>query len=87
MNAIFFFCFGFKNVLSSALISESSWSARQVAERSRSCWRACLFGMDDSALALLLEGVSSSSDVGNLDVGFWKGIDRKRVDSILADGT
>jgi hypothetical protein len=34
----------------------------------------------------VLEGVSSSSEVGSLEVGFWKGIDRKRVDSILADG-
>jgi hypothetical protein len=33
-----------------------------------------------------LEGVVSSSEAGSLDVGFWKGIDRKRVDSILAVG-
>ena len=32
------------------------------------------------------EGVGSASE-GNLVVGFWKGIERKRTDSILAVGT
>jgi len=45
--------------------------------------------VDNSVLDLRadFEGEPLSSEVGSLDVGFWKGIDRKRVDSILAVGT
>ena len=74
--------------MSSAFISESSCSARHIAVRSRSCGRVCLV-VDNSVLDLRadFEGEPLSSEVGSLDVGFWKGIDRKRVDSILAVGT
>lgn len=51
-----------------------------------SCWRngslsvvGCLGGLED-------EGVRSVSE-GSLAVGFWKAIERKRTDSILAVGT
>lgn len=75
--------------MSSALISVSSWSARQVAVRSRSCGRASFVAGGVSALDPdFFEGVSSSSsEVGSLEVGFWNAIDRNRVDSILAEGT
>lgn len=53
--------------------------------RSRSCGRVSL--AEDVLLGGLgVEFVPSLSDVGSLEVGFWKGTERKRVDSILAEG-
>ena len=86
MKAIFFFCAGFRYLLSSFWTLSSSFSSsldRQAEARSFS-W---LLGPFLGRVAVFVARFSpSSSDPGSFAVGVWKGMERKRIDSILAVG-
>lgn len=62
--------------------ASESLVSRQLEMRSTSCGRACFSG----TLGFEVEGVVSSSSVGSFVVGFWNAMDRKRTDSICAEG-
>lgn len=65
---------------------EASLEPRQEEIRSRSCWRRDSLSFVGGLDGLEDEGAGSASE-GSLVVGFWKAIERKRTDSILAVGT
>ena len=85
MNATRFFSSGVRYFFSGSSV-EGPLELRQEEIRSTSCWRndslsfvGCLDGFEG-------EEEGSVSD-GSAAVGFWKAIERKRTDSILAVGT
>ena len=84
MNATRFFSWGVRNFFSVASV-EASLEPRQEDIRSRSCWRSDSLSFASRLGGLEDEGVGSVSE-GSLVVGFWKAIERKRTDSILAVG-